>query len=99
MVSAGSTDIIIEILDENEPEEGEIVDERTMDDTNVYETISSDDEVNLRERIAELEARNLELEKIAMISKYGIEIFFYFYYRIYILHIKYFSILGKLCYS
>lgn len=51
---------------EEEREEGEIVD--LNDD--IYETIiSSDEELDLRQRIEELEAKNSELEKIASISK------------------------------
>lgn len=47
---------------EPEREEGEIIE--VME----YEEISSDEEINLRQRIGELEARNQELEKIASIS-------------------------------
>lgn len=46
---------------ENEPEEGEIVDN--------YELISSDEEFVMRQRIEELEAKNKEIEKIAVISR------------------------------
>uniref|UniRef100_A0A1A9WN99 Zinc-finger domain-containing protein n=1 Tax=Glossina brevipalpis TaxID=37001 RepID=A0A1A9WN99_9MUSC len=45
---------------ENEPEEGEIVDN--------YELISSDEEFVMRQRIEELEAKNKEIEQIAVIS-------------------------------
>lgn len=60
-----------ELSAESEKEEGEII------DVDEYEDISSDEEFNLRQRIEELESRNLELEKIASISstsklnKYG----------------------------
>lgn len=47
---------------DDECEEGEII------EINEYDDISSDEELTLRQRIAELEARNLELEKIASIS-------------------------------
>lgn len=54
-------------------EEGEIIevdDDDDDDDAPIeFEDISSDEELNLRQRIEELEARNLELEKIASISK------------------------------
>lgn len=53
---------IEELSDESEQEEGEII------DVDEYEDISSDEEFNLRQRIEELESRNLELEKIATIS-------------------------------
>lgn len=46
----------------DECEEGEII------EINEYEDISSDEEFSLKQRIAELEARNFELEKIASIS-------------------------------
>lgn len=54
--------------DEDEREEGEIVD---LNDDDIYDIISSDelDEDDLRQRIEELEAKNSELEKIASISK------------------------------
>lgn len=48
---------------ESEQEEGEII------DVDEYEDISSDEELNLRQRIEELETRNLEIEKIASISR------------------------------
>lgn len=51
-----------ELSAESEQEEGEII------DVDEYEDISSDEEFNLRQRIEELESRNLELEKIATIS-------------------------------
>lgn len=80
-----SFDSIQQIAANEEREEGEII------EANEYEDISSDEEINLRERIQELEARNLELEKIASISsakssEYGEQIFFFFllksHYRI-----------------
>lgn len=51
-----------DLSSESEQEEGEII------DVDEYEDISSDEEFNLRQRIEELETRNLELEKIASIS-------------------------------
>lgn len=51
-----------DLSSESEQEEGEII------DVDEYEDISSDEEFNLRQRIEELESRNLELEKIATIS-------------------------------
>lgn len=61
------------IDDDHEPEEGEIT---NTDDEIVangtadfeYEAISSEEEFSLRQKIEALEARNLELEKIASIS-------------------------------
>lgn len=53
------------IVDDAEPEEGEII---NSDDDCEYEAISSDEEVSLRQRIEALEAKNRELEKIASIS-------------------------------
>lgn len=50
--------------DDEDREEGEIIEDTPVE----YEDISSDEEVNLRQRIQELEARNIELEKIASIS-------------------------------
>lgn len=50
--------------DNDDREEGEIIEDAPVE----YEDISSDEEVNLRQRIQELEARNIELEKIASIS-------------------------------
>lgn len=50
--------------DVEDREEGEIIEDTPVE----YEDISSDEEVNLRQRIQELEARNIELEKIASIS-------------------------------
>lgn len=63
----------IVIDDDHEPEEGEIT---STDDEAVtvetaeceYEAISSDEEISLRQKIEALEARNLELEKIASVS-------------------------------
>lgn len=54
----------------DEPEEGEIVnsDDDQDDGEFEYEAISSDEELALRKKIEALEARNLELEKIASIS-------------------------------
>lgn len=62
------------IDDDHEPEEGEITntdDEIIMNETTAdfeYEAISSEEEFSLRQKIEALEARNLELEKIASIS-------------------------------
>lgn len=47
---------------ENEPEEGEIVDEYDL-------IVSSDEELSMRQRIRELEAENEEIEQIAVISR------------------------------
>lgn len=57
-----SFDSIQQMSANDEREEGEII------EVIEYEDISSDEEINLRQRIQELEARNLELEKIASIS-------------------------------
>lgn len=52
-----------------EREEGEISDAEELNGGEFeYEAISSDEESTLREKIEALEARNLELEKIASIS-------------------------------
>lgn len=52
-----------------EREEGEISDADITDGGDFeYEAISSDEEYTLRQKIEALEARNLELEKIASIS-------------------------------
>lgn len=80
-----SFDSIQQIAANEEREEGEII------EANEYEDISSDEEINLRERIQELEARNLELEKIASISsakssEYGEQIFFFFFIKIALPH-------------
>lgn len=57
-----------------EREDGEIIDISEDDIDAFLENISSEEEFTLRNRIAELEARNLELEQIASISArpYGI---------------------------
>ncbi|XP_037806070.1 titin [Lucilia sericata] len=47
---------------ENEPEEGEIIDEYDL-------IVSSDEELSMRQRIRELEAENEEIEQIAVISR------------------------------
>lgn len=47
---------------ENEPEEGEIVDDYDL-------IVSSDEELSMRQRIRELEAENEEIEQIAVISR------------------------------
>ncbi|TMW49378.1 hypothetical protein DOY81_005522 [Sarcophaga bullata] len=47
---------------ENEPEEGEIVDDYDL-------IVSSDEELSMRRRIRELEAENEEIEQIAVISR------------------------------
>lgn len=47
---------------ENEPEEGEIVDDFEL-------IVSSDEELSMRQRIRELEAENEEIEQIAVISR------------------------------
>lgn len=47
---------------ENEPEEGEIVDDCEL-------IVSSDEELCMRQRIRELEAENEEIEQIAVISR------------------------------
>ncbi|XP_023295603.2 uncharacterized protein LOC111678467 [Lucilia cuprina] len=47
---------------ENEPEEGEIIDEYDL-------IVSSDEELCMRQRIRELEAENEEIEQIAVISR------------------------------
>lgn len=47
---------------ENEPEEGEIVDEYDL-------IVSSDEELSMRRRIRELEEENEEIEQIAVISR------------------------------
>lgn len=50
---------------ENEPEEGEIIDDYDL-------IVSSDEELSMRQRILELEAENEEIEQIAVISRsYG----------------------------
>lgn len=59
------------LLREAEPEEGEITSSDCADIDPIdfeYEAISSDEEFSLRQKIEALEARNLELEKIASIS-------------------------------
>lgn len=59
------------MIDDHEPEEGEITnsdDEAAEPGDCEYEAISSDEEFTLRQKIEALEARNLELEKIASIS-------------------------------
>lgn len=56
---------------EAEPEEGEITSSESAEIDPIdfeYEAISSDEEFTLRQKIEALEARNLELEKIASIS-------------------------------
>lgn len=56
---------------EAEPEEGEITSSENGEIDPIdfeYEAISSDEELSLRQKIEALEARNLELEKIASIS-------------------------------
>lgn len=58
------------VTDDAEREEGEIIDsEGAIEDldTAEYEAISSDEEFHLRQKIEALEARNLELEKIASV--------------------------------
>lgn len=63
---------------DDEAEEGEIV---NSDDNAVeYESISSDEEFILRQKIEALEARNLELEKIASISSRSIDYGMHFYF-------------------
>ena len=53
---------------ENEPEEGEIIDDYDL-------IVSSDEELSMRRRIRELEAENEEIEQISVISRgYGDEI-------------------------
>lgn len=47
---------------ENEPEEGEIVDDYDL-------IVSSDEELSMRRRIRELEAENEEIEQITVISR------------------------------
>lgn len=59
------------MIDDHEPEEGEITNsDNDAGETGEfeYEAISSDEEFTLRQKIEALEARNLELEKIASIS-------------------------------
>lgn len=57
---------------DNEPEEGEIID--------YYEIISSDEEFMVRQRIEELEAKNKEIEQIAVISNsYTSKLLNYYY--------------------
>lgn len=60
----------VSVADEAEREEGEIDNSDDGDDAIgfEYEAISSDEEFTLRQKIEALEARNLELEKIASIS-------------------------------
>lgn len=55
----------IVILDDAEPEEGEII---NSDNDFEYEAISSDEEFSLRQKIEALEAKNREIEKITSIS-------------------------------
>lgn len=57
-----------------EREEGEIIDSDANHDFE-YEAISSDEEFTLRQKIEALEARNLELEKIATISARAQEVY------------------------
>lgn len=62
---------------ESEKEEGELSDVGGNDvgaGGTFEDIISSEEEFELRERIAELEARNLELEKIASISSNSYEV-------------------------
>lgn len=64
------------MIDDAEPEEGEIINSDEDDvenDVFEYEAISSDEESMLRQKIEALEARNLELEKIASISSRPID--------------------------
>lgn len=58
------------IVDDAEPEEGEII---NTDSDFEYEAISSDEEFTLRQQIEALEAKNRELEKIASISSRTID--------------------------
>lgn len=60
----------IVIVDDAEPEEGEII---NSDNDFEYEAISSDEEFTLRQKIEALEAKNRELEKIASISSRAID--------------------------
>jgi len=57
------SDVTRKYLDnQSDMEEGEIIDDNT------YDNISSDEELTLRQRITELEERNMELERIADLS-------------------------------
>lgn len=58
---------------DDEAEEGEIVNSDDNAGAFEYESISSDEEFVLRQKIEALEARNLELEKIASISSRSID--------------------------
>lgn len=65
---------VVNVAIASEKEEGELSDGGN-DIANTFEDIiSSEEEFELRERIAELEARNLELEKIASISSNSYEV-------------------------
>lgn len=53
------------MIEDIEIEDGEIIDEL---ENEIYEDISSDEEINLRERIKRLEEENWELEKKHSVS-------------------------------
>lgn len=69
-------DEIMHVIDDEEKEEGELSDGCNDVEANgaTFEDISSEEEFELRERIAELEAKNLELEKIAKITNNSYEL-------------------------
>lgn len=63
------------VIDDAEPEEGEIVNSEDEVGDLEFENISSDEEFTLRQKIEALEARNLELEKIASISARSTDVY------------------------